>query len=481
MVLPFAVRFIKKYIYGNLSEMQNVSAKKSVALSSVFASAALTTMKAVVGFATGSMGILSEAAHSALDLGAAALTYFAVSESDKPADEKHHYGHGKIESLSAFIETLLLFITSAWIIYEAVQRFFEKNVEVTVEWYSFAVIIISIVVDISRSRALSRVAKQTGSLALEADALHFSSDIWSSGAVLIGLAFVLFDIKGADAVAALVVAVFIVVAGIKLGKRTIEVLIDTAPVGTKEKITEIVGKIDGVVGVDKIKVRPAGVALIIEIALVVGRNLSLEQLNALIKNVEKHVLAEFPESEITVVAKPVALSSETIAERVHIVAKNHALEVHDVAVHFKGKKKSISFDVEVPHNMCVKDAHAKATHLEEEIKKELGADVEITTHIEPINKEAISDSEVSATEQSKIEKMLQKIAHETAEVKDLHDVAIVKSNGKYFVNVHCVFADSLSIEKAHSTASRIEFLARQKMPAIAKVVVHSEPVEELPQ
>lgn len=458
--------------------MHEVSSKKSVALSSVFASAALTAMKAVVGLATGSMGILSEAAHSALDLGAAALTYFAVCESDKPADEKHHYGHGKIESLSAFIATLLLFLTSAWIIYEAIQRFFEKNVEVKVEWYSFAVIIISIIVDYSRSRALARIAKQTHSQALEADALHFSSDIWSSGAVLIGLGFVLFDVKGADAVAAMIVAIFIIVAGIKLGKRTIEVLIDTAPVGTKEKISAIVEKIDGIVGIDKIRVRPAGVALIIEIALVVGRNLSLEKLNALINVVEKHVLAEFPESEIIVVAKPVALSSETITERVHIVAKNHNLEVHDVAVHLKGKKKSISFDVEVPHNMSVKEAHSKASHLEEEIKKELGADVGITTHIEPINKEVIGDSEVNAFEHAKIEKMLQKIAHNIPQVKDLHDIAIVKSNGNFFVNVHCVFADSLSIEKAHSTAGLIEHLARREMPNLEKVVVHSEPAEE---
>ncbi len=182
-------------------------------MSSVAAGAALTLTKLVVGLLTGSMGIISEAAHSLLDLAAAVMTVFAVKHGDKPADADHPYGHGKIESVSALIETGLLFLTSAWIVYESVRRLWSGNVEIEATWYAFAVVIGAMAVDISRSRALYAVAKRTKSQALEADALHFSSDIWSSAVVLIGLVFVRLGIKGADAIAAIGVSMFVAVAG----------------------------------------------------------------------------------------------------------------------------------------------------------------------------------------------------------------------------------------------------------------------------
>lgn len=209
--------------------------KTNVALSSVLAGLTLTAGKFVVGIMTGSMGILSEAAHSLLDMGAAIITYFAVCVSDKPADEEHHFGHGKIEAFSALIETILLFITSVWIIYEASKRLISGNIEVEATWYTFAVVIISILIDFTRSRALMRVAKETGSQALEADALHFQTDIWSSAVVLVGLFCVRFGIKGADSIAALFVALIVIKVGWNMGRRTFDVLIDTAPAGIAEK------------------------------------------------------------------------------------------------------------------------------------------------------------------------------------------------------------------------------------------------------
>ncbi len=210
--------------------------KQSVALSSVFASVALTLLKLVVGLTTGSMGILSEAAHSFLDFGAALLTFLSVRVSDKEADEKHHFGHQKVESVSALIETGLLFLTSAWIIYEAVKRLAGGKVEIEVTWYAYAVMIISIIVDFSRSRALKRIAKETKSQALEADALHFSSDILSSLTVIAGLIFVSLGIAKADAIAAIGVALFVLHAGYRLGRRTIDVLVDATPPGLSEKL-----------------------------------------------------------------------------------------------------------------------------------------------------------------------------------------------------------------------------------------------------
>ncbi len=160
--------------------------KQRVALSSVVAAVFLTGIKMVVGLLTNSLGILSEAAHSGLDLIAAGVTYFAVRVSDLPPDSEHTYGHGKVENLSALIETLLLLATCIWIVYEAVTRLFEP-VQVEATLWSFVVMGLSIVIDISRSRALMKVAKKYDSQALEADALHFSTDVWSSSVVILGL------------------------------------------------------------------------------------------------------------------------------------------------------------------------------------------------------------------------------------------------------------------------------------------------------
>ena len=217
---------------------QKQDIKQRVALTSIAASGGLTIAKAVVGFATGSLAILSEAAHSLIDFVATVMTYFAVRISGKPADEEHHYGHGKVESVSALAETALLFLLSGIVIWEAAHRLIggaDHAVEATI--WAFGVIVVSIVVDFFRARVLYRVAAETSSEALEADALHFGSDMWSSLAVLVGLGASALGYPWADSAAALVVAVFICVAGWRLGRRTIDTLTDTAPPGAADRIT----------------------------------------------------------------------------------------------------------------------------------------------------------------------------------------------------------------------------------------------------
>src|SRR5262245_58031424 len=226
--------------------MQDV--KERVALTSVAVSAGLTVAKAVVGLASGSLAILSEAAHSLIDLAATSMTYFAIRISGKPADAEHHYGHGKVESVAALIETGLLFVLSVVVIWEASRRLLSgQGHEVEATLAAFAVIILSIVVDFFRARLLYRVADETASEALEADALHFGSDMWSSLAVLVGLVGVAFGIPWADSAAAIVVAVFVCFAGWRLGRRTIDTLTDTAPAGSAETVSRIVKNIRGVV------------------------------------------------------------------------------------------------------------------------------------------------------------------------------------------------------------------------------------------
>ena len=276
------------------------------------AAVGLTAMKTVVGLMTGSLGILAEAAHSALDLLTALLTYIAVRISGRPADRTHLYGHGKVENLSALIETLLLFVTCGWIIREAVHRLFFQRVEVEVTIWSFAVMATSIVVDVSRSRVLSRVAKQYDSQALEADALHFETDVWSSAVVILGLACVklgewipsLAWLSGADAVAALGVSVLVIWVCWQLGKRTVDALVDSAPAGMEERILAAVSAVPGVMNCHNIRVRYSGPTLFIDLHVLVDGNQTLFAAHALTETIEGVIQEIAPRADVTVHPEP---------------------------------------------------------------------------------------------------------------------------------------------------------------------------------
>lgn len=286
--------------------------KRRAAGSSVFAAVGLTGFKIVVGLTTGSLGILAEAAHSGLDLVAAVMTWMAVRISGKPADRDHRYGHGKVENLSALAETVLLLITCVWIIYGAVDRLIGHKIEIEVNLWSFAVMITSVVVDISRSRMLSRVAKKFNSQALEADALHFSTDIWSSAVVILGLISVKLSewvpgwggLRCADAVAAIVVAVIVVQVSIKLGHRTVAALLDTAPIGLEETITSAVLALPGVNDCHNVRLRYSGPQLFVDIHILVDGNQSLRAAHELTEEIERAIQKLVPQADVTVHPEP---------------------------------------------------------------------------------------------------------------------------------------------------------------------------------
>ncbi|MBN2107148.1 MAG: cation transporter, partial [Deltaproteobacteria bacterium] len=249
--------------------------KISIARASVFAALLLTVMKLAVGLWTGSLGILSEAAHSGLDLMAAAMTWFSVSVSDRPADATHPYGHSKIDNLSALFQTLLLLLTCIWIIYEAVQRLFFKSVEIEINIFSFGVIIIAIIIDYTRGTALARTAKKTKSAALEADALHFLSDIASSLMVLAGLAFTAWGYPRADAVCSLGVALMVIWISFRLGKKAVDALTDSAPVEQVEQVRQAALAVPGVRRAYDVRMRHAGAKQFIDLKVSLQPNLVL--------------------------------------------------------------------------------------------------------------------------------------------------------------------------------------------------------------
>lgn len=286
--------------------------KTGAATSSVLAAVFLTGMKITVGVLTGSLGILAEAAHSGLDLIAALITYFSVRVSDKPADRDHLYGHGKIENISALVETLLLLATCVWIIYEAVERLFFKTVHVDVSVWAVLVMVISIVIDMSRSRMLSRVAIKYNSQALEADALHFSTDVWSSSVVILGLGCMYLATRSealafldkADSVAALMVAVIVVFVSFKLGSRTVKALIDSAPAGMLEQVRGVVEGFPEVANPHKIRVRTAGPQVFVDLHVTMDKSKTLEQAHALTEEIQSAIQTVAPGADVTVHPEP---------------------------------------------------------------------------------------------------------------------------------------------------------------------------------
>jgi cation diffusion facilitator family transporter len=291
--------------------------KKSAAFKSVVAAVFLTGLKLVVGWVSGSLGIMAEAAHSALDLAAAVVTYFAVKMSSKPADKQHLYGHGKIENLSALFESLLLLGTCLWIIHEAVGRLMGGRIDVDVSIWTFAVMGVSIVIDFTRSRMLHRMAVKHKSQALEADALHFSTDIWSSAVVIIGLCGVWlaeqsprFDfLKEADSIAALFVAAIVIWVSGKLGYRTILELLDTAPKDVATRVKEIALSVENVRGCHAVRVRNSGPEVFIDAHLELEGSLSLTEAHRLTELVEEAIRKEIVGADVTVHAEPLGDSA----------------------------------------------------------------------------------------------------------------------------------------------------------------------------
>jgi cation diffusion facilitator family transporter len=454
--------------------MQNE--KERVALGSIAASGGLTLAKGVVGLLSGSLAILSEAAHSLIDFGATVMTYFAVRISGKPADEEHHYGHGKVESVSALAETALLFVLSGVVIWEAVKRLASHQghaVEATA--VAFAVIAVSVVVDFVRARMLYRVANETASEALEADALHFGSDMWSSIAVLIGLGGVALGYQWADSAAAVVVAVFVCIAGWRLGRRTIETLTDTAPAGSAETIRRIAGRVGGVVAVDGVRVRPVGDKLFVEVIVAVSRTLPLDRVKALKEQVAQAIRSELPRAEVGVDAAPRALDDESVQERVMVIARNQGLAVHHVTVHDIRGQRSVSLDLEVDHRLALGAAHDIADKLEAALRDELGTAVEVETHIEPLPPPDAAGREAPPERVRAVEITLAEIAAEGGMVRDVHNVRVRETDEGEIVNFHCRVEPALAVQAVHEKVDELERELRRRSPLIKRVIGHAEP------
>ena len=341
--------------------------KKNVALNSIVAAVLITVLKVIVGTATGSLGILSEAAHSGLDLVAAVITFLSVRVSDKPADAEHQYGHGKVESFSAFLETGLLLLTCLWIVYEAIKRLFFHSVEIEPTAAAFAVMGISIVVDFWRSRRLRRIADRYDSQALHADALHFSTDIWSSSVVILGLGLVLMGrtyaipwLAKADPVAALFVACIVVYVSWQLARQTIDALLDAAPAGVRNRIIQEVYRVNGVLQVDRVRIRGGGSRYFVDVAVAMARSVTFQKSEQVANDVAERIRGLLPDADVVVNAIARAHQQESLFDQIRAVATRNNLNVHDISVQDIGGRLHVEQHMELDERLSLKGAGARS-------------------------------------------------------------------------------------------------------------------------
>ncbi len=457
--------------------------KQRAASSSVGAAVLLTAIKLVVGLLTGSLGILSEAAHSGLDLVAALVTFFSVRLSDRPPDPEHQYGHGKIENLSALVETLLLLITCGWILYEAIQRLFFETVEVEASIWSFVVMGTSVVVDVNRSRMLYRVAKEHNSQALEADALHFSTDIWSSLTVIGGLALVWLSgrlgpdwewLVKADAVAALAVAIIVVVS-LQLGKRAVGVLLDSAPPGLADRIIMEAAQVSGVEDVGPVRVRQSGADTFVDLTLSVSRSASLEEAHQTAVEVEARVASLIGRGDVVVHVDPIPEFGEILPRTVSAIAGRLGIQVHNVHIHEVRGAYYLDFHLEMPPEMTLGQAHQETLHLEAALRDELPQVREIGTHIESISEAVIKGGAMGPETREELQQKVLAIVEEMNEPCRCHTVRVWHVRDGCDVVLTCQADAELSVAVAHRLAVRMRKRLQIELPQIHQVLVDLEP------
>jgi cation diffusion facilitator family transporter len=450
------------------------NAKSRVAAISILASASMAAAKFAVGIAIGSLALISEALHSSVDLAATIVTWMVVRVSDRPADEEHHYGHGKFESVSALGVIAMLYVLSGGILVESYSRLRQGTPPPTLSAIAFVVLLIDIAVNFWRARALHRAAHDTKSQALAADALHFASDVLGSIAVIIGLALSGLGYAWGDAAAAIAVAVMIALLGLRMARSTIETLLDQAPEGVSEKAAAALRAVPGVVDIERLRVRMVGPTHFIDAIVQVPRTYPIDRVDEIKRKAQEAVTEALGEADLTFTAVPVARNNESVRERIMVIARNSGLAIHHVTVHDLGGKLTVSIDLEVDGDMALIAAHDIAHQLERNIRDEFGEDVEVDTHIEPLEPELPHGTDAAPQRVEAITAALTRFAADGA-IHDIHNVRVRDTDAGEIVNFHCRAAPSMSVIKVHDSVDEIERALRRAFPTVKRVISHAEP------
>ncbi|HEV2289263.1 MAG TPA: cation-efflux pump [Candidatus Acidoferrales bacterium] len=460
-----------------------VRQKKLAALTSMAAALVLVSLKIFLSFRTGSLGILSEALHSGLDLVAAVITFLSVRIADKPADADHTYGHAKFENFSAFVETTLLLLTALYIVWEALQRLLFRHALVRPSLLAIGLLALMILIDATRARAISRVATRYPSEALEADALHFSTDVWSTSVVLVGILAVWLGqrlgipwLHYTDPLAALAVAGVIIWVGSRLGRRTLEALLDVAPRGLQHEILAAAESVEGVLGVERVRLRRAGQHYFVDVTISVPRTTSLEEAHATSDRVERRI-AEIVPSDVVVHMEPRARSGENLLDAIRATAHRRGLAVHELSAHQIDGRLFIELHLEVDENSTLREAHRLASALERDLIGVAGAGAQINIHIEPLGTHIPGGSEMTELA-SRIRDFINTLPAEFHELIDCHDVHVRSVEHKILVSCHCSMNASLPVHQIHDVTAAVEDRVKERFSQISRITIHPEPPDE---
>ncbi len=471
----------------SVAPIEEARGKKRAALLSVGSATLLVSLKAFLVVRTGSLGVLSEALHSGLDLLAAIITFLSIRVSDQPADERHPYGHGKFENFSAFVETGLLALTALYIIYEAFDRLFFRTVHIQPSVMAIVVLLVALSIDLTRARALREAARKYSSEALEADALHFSTDVWSTTVVIVGIGLVwageTWDLPWlvyADALAGLAVAAVVLWVGSQLGRRTLDALLDAAPKGLQQEIALALERMAGVLDVVRVRVRRAGNRHFVDATVSVARSASLEQVHALTDAIEKRI-GEIVPSDVMVHVEPRAPVGEHLFEAIRALAQRMGLAIHDVHASQQDGRLFIELHVEVDENLSLREAHRQASELEDQIRELRDGAIDVNIHIEPQGHHiATPDSGLEEMKQlaKAIEDFLNRLPSEFDELVNCHDVRVRQVEHHILVSCHCTMKSELPITQVHDVTAALEDRVKEKFQQIYRVTIHPEPAED---
>ena len=456
--------------------------KKRAATASVLAGLALTALKLAAAVATGSLGLMAETIHSAIDTVAAAMTWLAVRQSWRPPDDDHQYGHGKFENLSALGETLLLVVTALWILREAFGRLRGGGPHVEPTVWAFLVMAASIVVDVVRSRDLARVARESGSQALEADALHFSTDIASSAVVIVGLGGVLLaratdnpSLALADPVAAIVVAIIVLVLSWRLGKRAADMLVDRAPVDDIRRVEEALHGLEGLEGKARARVRRAGDRTFADLVLPLKPGMPVaegDRIAASARAKVRDAVGENASVHVQLEAKRDA--TDTLHGRLQTAVAAEGAQAHDITIRLGRAGYQADLHLELPGRLTLGEAHAVSDRVEERIAREIPEIRRVDVHLELLDEGAEPASRVDEASRASLERRIQQVAREVG-VGDVHDILLTRTAAGLYLSCHCMLAPETPLAEAHERTDRLEERLLRAIPELTRIAVHAEP------
>mgnify|MGYP001244622093 CR=1 FL=1 len=454
--------------------------KNKVALQSLFAAIAITLIKIIAAYASGSLGVLSEVFNSGIDIFVALVTMLSIRYSAKPPDEDHNYGHEKIESFSALFQVLILFITSSYIIYEAIQRlFFDKGTQVNVSIWIIAALLISMAIDFFRAKALRKIASETQSKALEADALHFSVDILSSSIVIVGLIITYLELsKTADTIAAILVTFIIIKLGYDLAKKSFDSLMDRVPEGLYDKLRYETLLVPGVEGIKSIRVRNSGSVIFIDMTIEISRLVPFSKAHDIMDILEKRIMEIVPKSDVVIHSEPVITKSETINDKIRMVVGEAGLKCHDIFSHKIDNEIYSELHVEIDNTNDLYKAHNIISELENKIKGEIDVISHLKIHIDEPS-DLVFDTRDITPLSNEIVREVESILNGCSDVISSNEIQVVSSNGKIRVSMNCIFKDEYSFDEVHDIVTILEskiFLnLKENYPRLANVMIHAEP------